>query len=790
MKRPLVGFAIALIFGIILSSIFKSIIVIVIFICVGVIAVFLINRLSIVKITFLISMLVFFAIGSFEFYFLNNLYTHRFDNFVDNTVEILAAIDSPAELSPKTAVYIVSVKQINMNEKIYNITGKLKLRAMLSDDKMLYQYGDEVFITGIIELSKVQRNPSGFNYRQYLANCGISGEIFAGNGNLRKGSGNYRNILINSGYVIRKGIISTINQLLGEKQAGLLNGMLVGERSGLNREVKQEFSDAGLTHIMAVSGMNVAFVIIPFMFIFKRLRFSLRLSNSLAILSIMMFVFITGFSASVLRASIMATVILLAQILYREGDVYSSLSFAAIILLVVNPGTLFDIGFQLSFAATLSLVLFYKRINEITVKIPIPKLISETIAVTIAAQILVTPLGVLYFNRFSIISVITNLLVVPLCQNITIIGFAMAGLGQFSIQLAGILGMINDFMLSFILLVTKYSSDIPFSAIQLTTPSLVLILIYYVCIAYLGWWCFVKGNMPDNRFVIAVAGAILIIFLLPIVKPPSMEVVFLDVGEGDSIFVKTVEGKKLLIDGGGFKKSTPDAAGSGEITVIPFLLDYGIDYLDLVISSHPHEDHMQGLVSVSKSLGIGGVIEPEGMPEKDYKIFNSYLNLHKIPIKECSAGDVIKIDSKTYIEIFYPFKSGQMEGKSIEEISTDVNERSLIFKLVYDKVSILFTADMDGKMEKELLDEGFDVESDVIKVAHHGSRSASTTEFLEKVKSKAAIISVGRNNYGHPSPRTLDRLEASGASIFRTDECGGIILETDGQSIRVKKTIE
>lgn len=784
MKRPLLGFSIAMIIGIIFSSCFDNIFLISLAVGMGVLLVLYLNKTYLLIPSQTIIIVVFFSIGAFEYFYFNNLYLHRFEAFAEYSSEIRAVIDSQPELSPKTAVYIIDVKEIKMEDKIYELTGKLKLRAMLDEEKSLYNYGDEIYVSGSIEISKGQRNPGGYDYRKYLANCGISGEIFAGEGSIKLGKSNFGNPFALLGYSIRNGIIETINNLLGENQAGLLNGMLVGERAGLNREMRQNFSDAGLTHIMAVSGMNVAFVILPLMFFFKKLKLSKRLSNILAICSLVLFVFITGFSASVLRAVVMASIILLAQILYREADVFSSLAFAAIVLLIASPGTLFDIGFQLSFAATLSLVLFYKRLYEFIGQLPIPKLISETVAVTFAAQILVTPLGVLYFNRFSIVSVFTNLLVVPLCQNITIIGFAMAGIGQLSMPIASIPAMINDFFLSFILAVTKFSSFIPFSAIQLTTPPIVLIIIYYISVLYFGWYCFIKKKSVDFRIIIILVAAILLIFLLPIVKPPEMEVVFLDVGEGDSIYIKTVEGKNVLIDGGGFKKSTPDSPGSGEMTVIPFLLDYGVDKLDLIISTHPHEDHMQGLVPVVKNFDIGVIIEPAGMPEKEYKKLNSNAIEKKIPIEECIFDNKINIDSKTYIKILYPFKT-----ESIDDNVSDVNERSLIFKLIYEKTSILFTADMDGKMEEELTDLGIDVEADVIKVAHHGSRTASTVEFLEKVKPKAAIISVGRNNFGHPSPRVLDRLEASGAKIFRTDENGGIILKSDGESIKIQTTI-
>jgi competence protein ComEC len=279
---------------------------------------------------------------------------------------------------------------------------------------------------------------------------------------------------------IRSRIVGVLEKSLPKEQAALLNGMLIGYTKGMDEKMTGAFSDAGLTHVMAVSGMNVAFIVFPLIFLFKKMRIGQTPANFVIIGVLILFVFVTGFSPSVLRAVIMAVIMLTAQIIKRQTDVITSISFAAILLLLYNPYTLFDIGFQLSFTATLSLVLFYKYIKELLSFKHIPGFISDVLSATLAAQIGTIPITAFYFNKISIISLASNLIVVPLVEVITIIGTIMALAGQFSTEVSQVIGYVDCTFLTFILYVTKISSKVPFAVVRVVTPPLYAVFLYYV----------------------------------------------------------------------------------------------------------------------------------------------------------------------------------------------------------------------------------------------------------------------------------------------------------------------
>lgn len=545
--------------------------------------------------------------------------------------------------------------------------------------------------------------------------------------------------------------------------------------------MKQGFSDAGLTHIMAVSGANVAFLVFPLLFVFKKLRVGHTAANLLVIGFLGVFVMITGFGPSVLRAVIMAVVILAGKIMKREADIYTTISFSAILLLIYSPYMLFNVGFLLSYAATVSLVMLSRNIKKLIKCKLIPGKVADVLAVTLAAQIGVLPVTVYYFNKLSVISVLTNLLVVPLLEVITIIGMLMALLGQISLVFSRIPGYLNCILLTFVLYVIKISTTLSFSTLRVTTPTLAVIAAYYPTVWYFLWYR-PRGNTAVKPKHAAVAVIIAAVIVFPgFLMPGRLEVDFLDVGEGDSAFIRTYTGKTVLLDGGG--STTPDReSGIGETVIVPFLLDKGVNRLDLVIATHGHSDHIQGLVPVMKELKVKNLVIPSVTDEKEFGALLETAGERGVRINRCNKGDVIALDDKTSLYILSP-----MNNK--ESYISSLNNTSLVLKLSYGKVDVLFTGDAQTEVEEQLVGSSIDLNADVIKIAHHGSITSTSKAFLERVKPKAAVISVGRNNFGHPSAAVVDLLHNFGIKLFRTDEDGAVILTSGGKGIRMSRTV-
>ena len=546
---------------------------------------------------------------------------------------------------------------------------------------------------------------------------------------------NKANLLIKTGYVLRDSIVDTVNRCMPAQHAALLNGMLIGYREDLGEEVEKAFRDAGLLHIMAVSGANVAFIVLPLLFVFKRFGLNKIASCSLIIAFIAVFACVTGFEPSVVRAVIMADNVLVGRMLRRETDIYTSISFAALLMLLYNPFILFNTGFQLSYAATISLCLFYANIKKAlagvrlpvitrlaetarlseTTKLPVAARLTETIkdtlAGTLAAQLGVLPLSASYFNSISLISLFSNLVVVPLTGIITIIGLFMAFAGSVWLIPARIMGHVNYSLLSIILYTVKYSSRVPFAAVNTPRPSAFFIISYYFCLFLFIW--FFPNLSVRKKYVARAASIIFSAFIavsaLKAFMPKPLKVVFIDVGNGDSIYIETPNNRRMLVDGGNGGK------------VIPCLLYHGTFKLDIVFATHDHADHIGGLPEVLEQIDVANLILPGHTHQPDFEILTDIAEKKGIKVHYLNAGDTIVGRGDLRIEAVHPGTDASFEG----------NNGSLVLRLLYGEAEILFTGDIESEAEGTILTENWDINADIMKIPHHGSRTSSTDEFLD-----------------------------------------------------------
>ncbi len=782
MKRPLLIYAIAMICGIISAYITGSYFFIIFSTAFLAFAAFIVTVRHGGHRYIFVGLVIFYLFGALHFIGADRSNSGKFTGLYGKDIVLKGFVDSNPDIRDYKISYVIRTAEVVSEGRSRAIKGKVLLSVLNSPESRIYGYGREISIKGQLSEPKSKRNPGGFDYRRFLYQSGISATIYSSGDNIQIGAYTGRNILVSAGFGIRAAIVEVIEKSLPREQAGLLLGMLIGYTEGLSDEVKACFSDAGLSHIMAVSGMNVAFIVFPLAFLFKKMRLGERISNSIIIFVLVLFVFVTGFSPSVVRAVIMGIALLAGGILRRETDVYTSIAFSAVLLLALNPYTLFDIGFQLSFAATLSLVMFYKRLKGLLTVRYLPGPVREILAVTLAAQIGVLPITAYYFNKVSLVSMVSNIVVVPLVEAVTIVGFIMAGAGQFSIYLSQLAGYVNCSLLSFILFVSRVSAGTPFAILKVTTPPILLVLLYYAAFLGLFWKekiVLVKGY---KKMAAAAAALVAIVLAVWLFAPKGLEVVFLDVGQGDSAVVRTNQGKVLLIDGGGFKTKDSSAPNTGELVVLPFLMDFGVGRLDGVVATHGDDDHILGLYAVLKQMEVGSLILPRVEGEDGFGRMRELAQSKGVPINFCSAGDRLKLDSETFFSVLHP-------GAGYKEFAAPLNNSSIVLKLSYGDTRILFTGDIEKEAERELLSQPVDISADVLKVAHHGSKTSSTPELLERVKPKAAVISVGKNNFGHPSEEVLQRLKAAGTAVFRTDEKGAVLLRSDGKRIKIIGTV-
>jgi competence protein ComEC len=784
MKRPLVLFSISLAVGILAAHISQSVLFAILVAVLFIVCIFMFVSKSSIIVYIFAGMLLFYTLGASLYLYESRCSLEKYKDFAGKQVTVRGIIDSEPGFKGSRVSYVLRTREIVLDGTVEIVEGKILLNTLGGVDSKTYEYGQKVAIEGELAVPRTGRNPGGFNYKEYLAQSGVAATIFVRRENLRSEGLDNINPAVKAGYFLRKNIVNTINRSLPAEQAGLLNGMLIGYREGLTDDLQGAFSDSGLSHIMAVSGANVAFIVFPLLFVLRKLRVKQAAANIITIAVLVVFVLITGADPSVLRAVIMAVVILVAQIVRRETDIYTSIALAAIILMLSNPFTIFNIGFQLSFAATLSIVLFYKYIQSVIKNRFLPEVFSSVIAATLAAQCGVLPITLYYFNSLSVISLLTNVIVVPLTGLITVLGMLMAAAGSVAIVLSQLLGYINFCLLSFVLMVVKFAASLPFAVIVTKTPALWQIIAYYCLILFFLWYKPLKKIKVGINWYAAGTAVLWLVILVPLILPKPLEVVFLDVGEGDSAFIRTSSGRTVLIDGGGSSGGFKQETNIGETTVIPFLLDYGVTKLDLVIATHGHDDHIQGLIPVLEDFKTETLV----IPLTDGDEFDSILGTIKDKeiklnkLNKLRNGDVVRLDSDTFIDVLNP-------GENNYSSKSYLNNTSLVLKLHYKDVSMLFAGDAESEVEEQLADGDYALTADILKAAHHGSDTSTAQSFLDEVNPKAVVVSVGKNSFGHPSPSVLDRINAMGISLFRTDEDGAIIIKTYGKKLEIKKTV-
>ncbi len=776
-KRPLCLFCVSFIAGILLSvQISFSLFLLLAAVCYFMLTI-MFNRLRKAAILILLSLL-FFTAGGVLFNNSQDVYTCELNELYGKQITFQGYIDSEVEQDGDKLVFILKADRKPVSAKlIVNVYGRSGSGLA---DKIGYR--TRLSLSAVINKPKPATNPGGFNYERYLASQGISGTVNLLNGQgmsvVGKEPGGWINKL---GFKIKNKVLGIVEHCLDKNQAGLLSGMIIGYKDGLDENAFQAFSRAGLTHIMVASGMNVAFIILPLMFLFNKLRLGNKTSSIITIFVLILFVFVAGFSASVVRAVIMGIIILSGKIIMRETDIYTSISAAALILLFINPYTIYDIGFQLSFMATLSLVMFYPPIKKAVTHRRIPEIVADTLAATLAAQLGVIPVTLYYFNNLSLISVISNLLVVPLVQVITIIGFIMVFAGLLNIHLAVLIGYINNSFLSFVLFVTEISAKVPFASLKLPTPPIWMVLLYYIFILYLfKFRQRLNGIKCFGQVKLAAAGLAVSIIVVGSLLPKPMEITFIDVGQGDGAFIKTAHGKKVLIDGGGRDAGSKSSFDIGEAVMVPYILDRGTKSIDIVIASHGHSDHTEGLEAVLKEMKVGLVI----LPDTDGNGFEKLEDIcikKGIKIEECKKGDLIRLDKETKLEVLNP-----LEFSKDTLAQQSLNNSSLVLKLIYKNIKVLFTGDSEAPVEERLVESDMDFEADLLKVGHHGSITSSSEAFLDRIKPRFAVISVGeRNHFGHPSQFVVDRLLERSTKLYRTDECGAVTVTSYGRDLKI-----
>lgn len=617
-------------------------------------------------------------ISNYYIIYLNNKYIR----FYSNTPEIIkgnAVIIREAEEKEYSYSYIVRMKEgLYKNKKFILNTNK----------KKLLQYGDLIKINGEYIIPSESRNFKGFNYREYLKIKKIYGTI-KNSGEIKViQSGHINQIFIKSNK-IRNLIIEKVEKLLPEETGALLIGVLLGNKQGISEEIIENFKTSNLSHMLAVSGAHTSYIILGIGYILSKLP--KKYAGIITILVLEIFLFITNFTPSVIRACIMAGLAIGAKLLYKKSDTINNIAISAIIILMANPFSILDIGFQLSYLGTLGIVIFNKDIEKILSKIKLKNKIMQLLIVTFSAQILIMPIMAYRFNTVSLTFFISNLCAGPILGVIIILGFITIFVSLISFELAKLLSIVLNVFLELLILIAKFVSNIPVSSIIIKTPYLISIILTYVLIL-ISHYLFSIYNFKNHLYKIQIEIAkritskklikiivevltlvILINTIIGIFTPKNMKLYFIDVGQGDSCLIVTPSNKRILIDGG---------EGKTDI-LLSYLLDRRIKTIEYIIISHFDSDHCNGLIKVIEKLKVKNIIISEqAYLSQEYINIANIINKRKIELIKVKQGDKLRIDKDINIDILYPTEKLEY---------TDLNNNSIVAKISYNKFSVMFT---------------------------------------------------------------------------------------------------
>lgn len=643
--------------------------------------------------------------------------------------------------------------------KIVRNNKKILINIKMSQDIPSIEYGDSLYIEGEFKQPEEARNYKGYNYKQYLKTKKIIGTVELEKSKILKSS--------NGSFIhnIQKYIRDTINGTLTDEEGNLLLAILLGDKDKLSEDIQESFKTSNLSHMLAVSGAHVSYIILGLTYVLQNSIIGKKNGKIVCIFFLLVFMAITNFTPSVTRACIMAVLTLFSGIIYRKSDVYTNISVAALITLIFNPYSLLDLGFQLSYGGTIGIIIFIKRIQEKKSNSKVINYIKQMALVSIYANIIIIPIMMYHFNTVSFTFIISNIMASPILGIIVITGFLFIIASITVKPLTRLIAIFIKPILSILIKISQICSKLPFSNILVVTPYMFNVISYYAIILY----CIKSKKNNKCKIIICLLIVLILINFIIYIFPQKLRIFFIDVGQGDSTLIITPDKKTVLIDGGG-----SDSFDVGEKVLLPYLLDRRILKIDYVLISHFDTDHCGGILTIMEKVKVKNIIISEQAEHSEnYERFKKLMLHKKIRLIEVKKGDKIKIGRYSEFKILFPTSRLLSENP--------LNNNSIVAQFNYNNFKMLFTGDIEKLAEQQILKtEKAEIRADILKVAHHGSKTSSIPEFIKAVRPKIALIGVGKNNtFGHPNQQTIKNLENIKCRIYRTDLQGEIIIKID-----------
>jgi len=696
-------------------------------------------------------------------------------------VTVVGTVARPPQIGDDRTRVVLSVERVAAGGEASPAYG---LIAVSFRGSRAMRYGDRVSLSGRLVRPPPAGNPGEFSFRDYLAARGIVAVLYPRRGSPVHVIGTASvNPVLAAADAVRRRMTGFFRAALPGRRGALMASLLLGDDGAIGPQARDDFARSGLLHVLVVSGAQVGLVLGSVLWAGRALRTPAGLSAGVAGAVTIFFALMAGWVPSVARAAVMALAGLAAPLLRRTRDAYAALALAALVLLWAQPLLLFDAGFQLSFAATWALVYVAPALaSHLSV---LPPAVRSLLTMTAAAQIAVAPVLAYHFLQVSLAGFIANLIVLPLVAVLVPAGFAAGLVGAVLPALAAPAAALLGPPADAVWWTAGFFARVPLAAVSVSPPSPVEMLLFYgLLVAAVEH---LRGRLRASKTSACAAAAVVAACalwanVLAAASPAQLVITFLDVGQGDAIVVQAPSGRTVLVDGGGEVEGHLTGYDIGTRRVVPALRRLRLRSIDIVILTHPHEDHVGGLVAVLRTFSVGLVLD-SGVPHPapSYERFLRLVDARHLPYRLARRGQRLDLGTGAVAVILNP------PEPPVTGTGADVNINSVVARLVYGTVAVLLTGDIEAMTEERLLRDRDELASAVLKVAHHGSKTSSTSAFLEAVSPRAAVISVGTMNpFGHPHRVTLDALQAVGASVYRTDLDGAVTITSDGARVWIR----
>jgi len=752
-----------------------------------------------------LGIIIFFAAAAYSFSSLHVIDETRLDFYNDRgIVEFKGTVSDDPDIRDKNTRLNLSVAEIKLDGAWREVEGTALIFLSRYPE---YNYGDVLRVTGEL---RTPPQLDDFDYRGYLANQGIyTTVLYPEIEVLDTGHGSRPLAWI---YSLRGRLAESLRAVLPEPQASLAEGIVLGIRGNIPQELRGDFARSGTAHLLAISGLHLSIMagimLSAGLWLFGRRHY---LYIWLALCFIWLYALITGMHAPVVRGAIMASLFLFAELLGRQRSAIVALTFAAAIMVGVSPYILGDAAFQLSFLAMTGLVFIFPIFRDLGRRVTAAVLGEEGTAVslanvavdafsaTLAAIVAVWPVVAYYFGIVSLVGPLATFLALPALPGIIIIGALTGVIGLATLVVAQAFGWLAWLFLSYMILVVSGLAAPSVSSVEVGSISPAFVWGYYLVLAVAIWLNSNRKRLPDLipgaaarlrtrislSFELSRSGKWIVLSLLLVAVLVSctaatlpdnrLRISFLDVGEGDAVLVQKGS-QQVLIDGG----PSPQAINLELGSRLPFW-DRTIE---LLVLTHPHHDHLAGLVEVLRRYRVEQVLYP--VLDYESPLYHEWLGLIEegdIEHTPACAGQQIELGGGVVMKVLNPPTNHRSDTES------DIDNNSVVLHLNTGDVSFLLAGDIMRETEWELVRQGADLSGTVLKVAHHGSDTSTTPEFLAVVNPQVAVICCGVDNkFGHPGGEVVNRLEQKlgRENIYRTDENGTVEFITDGERLWVE----